>query len=129
MHLDEPIVAIVPTAEGRGYFLVAKDGGVFAFGDAKFAGSLPSASIKGTVVAVTHTYNGGGYYMLSASGKVYALGDATMPHGVSPESMALSGHAIAIVAHRSPRTGLSDRRRPATTDRRRPATEKRTEKS
>jgi hypothetical protein len=113
MHLDKPIMAIVPSAKGRGYFLVARDGGVFAFGDAKFTGSLPSEGIKGSVVAVTPTYDGGGYYVLTSSGKVYAFGDATMPHGVSPQGMTLSGRAVAIVAHRSPRSGLSDRRRPA----------------
>jgi hypothetical protein len=128
MHLDKPIVAVVPSADGRGYFLVARDGGVFAFGDAKFTGSLPSEGIKGTVVAVTPTYDGAGYYVLAKSGKVYAFGDATMPRGLSPEGMALSGHAVAIVGHRSPRSGLSDRRRPATTNRRRPATTNRTKK-
>ena len=37
--LAAPIVAIVPTADGHGYWLVGADGGVFAFGDAHFHGS------------------------------------------------------------------------------------------
>jgi hypothetical protein len=31
---------MAPTPGGRGYWLVAADGGVFAFGDARFCGSL-----------------------------------------------------------------------------------------
>ena len=33
--------ASVPSSDGGGYFMVASDGGVFAFGDARFAGSCP----------------------------------------------------------------------------------------
>jgi SpoIID/LytB domain protein len=110
VHLDKPIVAIVPGADGRGYFLVAKDGGVFAFGDAKFTGSLPGEGIKDSVVGVTPTYDGGGYYVLGAKGKVYAFGNATMPHDVDPDGVAPSGRAVAIVGHRSLRTGLNNSR-------------------
>ena len=39
--LAAPIVAMVPSSDGGGYFMVASDGGVFAFGDARFAGSCP----------------------------------------------------------------------------------------
>ncbi len=43
--LDGPAVAIVPTADGQGYWLDATDGGVFAFGGAPFLGSLPSIGV------------------------------------------------------------------------------------
>ena len=33
-HLNEPVVGIAATPDGQGYWLVAADGGVFAFGDA-----------------------------------------------------------------------------------------------
>ena len=33
-HLNAPVVDMTPTADGRGYWLVAADGGIFAFGDA-----------------------------------------------------------------------------------------------
>ncbi len=39
MHLNAPIVGMAATPDGKGYWLVASDGGVFAFGDAAFAGS------------------------------------------------------------------------------------------
>ena len=38
-HLNQPITQIVSTPDGGGYWLVAKDGGIFAFGDAGFYGS------------------------------------------------------------------------------------------
>jgi hypothetical protein len=39
-HLNRPIVALAATADGRGYWMVASDGGIFSFGDAPFYGSL-----------------------------------------------------------------------------------------
>ena len=34
-HLNQPIVAMAASSSGHGYWLVASDGGVFAFGDAR----------------------------------------------------------------------------------------------
>jgi hypothetical protein len=39
IKLAAPIVQIVPTSDGKGYWLIGSDGGVFAFGDAPFLGS------------------------------------------------------------------------------------------
>ena len=39
--LNAPIVGMVPSADGGGYFMVASDGGVFAFGDAALRGFVP----------------------------------------------------------------------------------------
>ena len=39
VHLNKPIVAMTPTPDGKGYWLVAADGGIFTFGDAAFYGS------------------------------------------------------------------------------------------
>ena len=41
--LNAPIVGMVPSNDDGGYFMVASDGGVFAFGDARFAGSAPAS--------------------------------------------------------------------------------------
>jgi hypothetical protein len=38
-HLNQPIVGMAATADGKGYWNVASDGGLFAFGDAGFYGS------------------------------------------------------------------------------------------
>ena len=51
--LDAPIVGMVPSINDGGYFMVASDGGVFAFGDAHFAGSCPGiGGCSGAAVAV-----------------------------------------------------------------------------
>ena len=75
--LNAPIVAMVPSSDGGGYFMVASDGGVFAFGDARFAGSCPGiGGCSGTAVAVVPDASGNGYWLLTQSGNVYAFGDA-----------------------------------------------------
>lgn len=75
--LDAPIVGMVPSADGGGYFMVASDGGVFAFGDARFAGSCPGiGGCSGAAVAVMPDASGNGYWLVTQTGHVYAFGDA-----------------------------------------------------
>jgi hypothetical protein len=75
--LAAPIVGMVPSADGGGYFMVASDGGVFAFGDARFAGSCPGiGGCAGAAVAVMPDASGNGYWLVTRSGNVYAFGDA-----------------------------------------------------
>lgn len=40
MRLNEPVVGMARDGDGAGYWLVAADGGIFAF-DAPFVGSIP----------------------------------------------------------------------------------------
>jgi hypothetical protein len=76
--LNAPIVGIVPSADDGGYFMVASDGGVFAFGDAKFEGSCPGlrGGCSGAAVAVMPDASGNGYWVVTATGNVYSFGDA-----------------------------------------------------
>jgi hypothetical protein len=75
--LNAPIVGMVPSADGKGYFMVAADGGVFAFGDAKFEGSCPGiGGCAGAAVAVMPDASGNGYWLVTATGDVYTFGDA-----------------------------------------------------
>ena len=75
--LNAPIVGMVPSADGGGYFMVASDGGVFAFGDARFAGSCPGiGGCSGAAVAVMPDASGNGYWVVTATGQVYTFGDA-----------------------------------------------------
>ena len=75
--LDAPIVGMVASADGGGYFMVASDGGVFAFGDAHFAGSCPGiGGCSGAAVAVMPDASGDGYWLVTKSGAVYSFGDA-----------------------------------------------------
>ena len=75
--LNAPIVAMVPSSDGGGYFMVASDGGVFAFGDARFAGSCPGiGGCSGAAVAVVPDASGNGYWLVTQTGNVYGFGDA-----------------------------------------------------
>ena len=40
MTLNKPVVAVAPTPDGGGYWLLASDGGIFSYGDAPFEGSM-----------------------------------------------------------------------------------------
>jgi hypothetical protein len=75
--LEAPIAGMVPSHDQGGYFMVAADGGVFAFGDATFAGSCPGiGGCAGAAVAVMPDSTGEGYWLVTATGNVYAFGDA-----------------------------------------------------
>ena len=51
-RLNQPIVAIVATPDGRGYWLASSDGGVFNFGDARFYGSAAGRDLGQKVVGI-----------------------------------------------------------------------------
>ena len=68
---------MVPSVDDGGYFMVASDGGVFAFGDAHFAGSCPGiGGCSGTAVAVMPDASGNGYWLVTSAGNIYTFGDA-----------------------------------------------------
>ncbi len=61
----------------QGYWMVGSDGGVFAFGNAGFVGSLPGIGVHvNDIVGVVPTKDSGGYWMVGADGGVFAFGDA-----------------------------------------------------
>jgi len=66
------------TAGGGGHWEVGSDGGIFAFGDAAFYGSLPGLGVvpKAPVVGMARTPDGHGYWLVGADGGVFAFGDA-----------------------------------------------------
>ena len=79
--LNAPIVGMVPSNDGGGYFMVSSDGGVFAFGDARFEGSCPGiGGCSGAAVAVVPDATGNGYWVVTSTGSVYTFGDAAS-HG------------------------------------------------
>jgi len=73
-------VGMVRTPDGKGYWLVGSDGGVFSFGDAKFYGSLPGLGVKlaagKEIVGIAATTDGKGYWLAGADGGIFAFGDA-----------------------------------------------------
>ncbi len=76
--LAAPIVGITAAPSGKGYWLVGADGGVFAFGDAGFYGSLPGLGITpaASIVGITAAPSGKGYWLVGADGGVFAFGNA-----------------------------------------------------
>ena len=55
VQLSTPIAAAAATPDGRGYWLVAAGGGVFAFGDAQFDGSPGGAHLNKPIVGMATT--------------------------------------------------------------------------
>ena len=68
------------TADGGGYWLVASDGGVFAFGDATFFGSMGGIALNRPIVGMASTPDGHGYWLVASDGGIFTFGDATF-HG------------------------------------------------
>ena len=74
--LNRPIVATAPTTSGNGYWMTASDGGIFAFGDARFLGSTGAIKLARPIVGMAPTPSGGGYWLVASDGGVFAFGDA-----------------------------------------------------
>jgi hypothetical protein len=89
--LNAPIVGMVPSADDGGYFMVGSDGGVFAFGDARFAGSCPGVGgCSGAAIAVMPDASGGGYWVVTKTGNVYAFGNAPSFGSPGPQSVPVT---------------------------------------
>jgi hypothetical protein len=84
------------TPSGRGYWLVAEDGGLFAFGDAGFHGSTGGVRLNAPVVGMAPTASGDGYWMVAEDGGVFAFGDA--PFRGSMGGSPLNAPMTAIAA-------------------------------
>ena len=86
-HLNEPIAGIARTSDAKGYWLVASDGGIFAFGDAGFHGSTGNIALNRPVVGMASTPDGKGYWLVASDGGIFAFGDAGF-HGSIPQLFA-----------------------------------------
>ena len=86
------IVGIAATPDGHGYWLVGADGGVFAYGEAVFSGSLANTRINAPITSIAATSDGRGYWLAGADGGVYAFGTAGFAG-----SLGASGSPNAVV--------------------------------
>jgi len=75
--LNAPVVGMASTPDGLGYWVVASDGGIFAYGNATFEGSTGAVHVNAPIVGVAATSDGGGYWLVAADGGIFAFGDAT----------------------------------------------------
>jgi hypothetical protein len=75
-NLNQPIVGMATTPSGGGYWMVATDGGVFAYGDANFYGSTGAIHLNKPIVGMAATPDGKGYWMVASDGGIFSFGDA-----------------------------------------------------
>ena len=64
------------TPDGKGYWMVGGDGGIFAFGDAGFYGSMGKKPPPDAIAGMATTPDGKGYWMVESDGTVFEYGDA-----------------------------------------------------
>jgi ribosomal protein L24E len=76
MHINLPIVGMASTPDGKGYWLVASDGGIFTFGDAGFFGSTGNINLNKPIVGMASTPDGKGYWLVASDGGIFSFGDA-----------------------------------------------------
>ena len=74
--LANPAASAAQPAEKVGYWTVASDGGIFAFGDAPFLGSNGGRTLNSPIVGMARTATGNGYWLVAADGGIFAFGDA-----------------------------------------------------
>ena len=59
-----------------GYWVVAQDGGIFAFGAARFFGSMGARRLNQPVLGMAASPSGNGYWLVAADGGIFSFGDA-----------------------------------------------------
>ena len=75
-----PPAAVAGLSSLQGYRVVARDGGVFTFGNAVFAGSAAELALDEAIVGGAATPTGEGYVLFGERGGVFSFGDAAF-HG------------------------------------------------
>ena len=66
-----------PPADGGGYLQVASDGGVFAYGNEAYYGSMGGKPLNRPIVGMASTPDSGGYWLVASDGGIFSFGDAT----------------------------------------------------
>jgi hypothetical protein len=98
-HLNGHPVAMALTPDGKGYWEVFSDGGVYAFGDAKFYGSTGGIHLAREIIGITATADGQGYWLYAADGGVFAFGDAVF--GGSTGGLSLAAPIVGMIRNPS----------------------------
>jgi hypothetical protein len=79
-----------------GYWSVASDGGIFAFGSAAFHGSTGAIALTKPIVGMAATPSGAGYWLVASDGGIFSFGDASF-HG-STGAIALTKPIVGMAA-------------------------------
>jgi hypothetical protein len=75
LALNAPVIGMAIDPQTSGYWLLAKDGGVFSF-NAPFYGSTGNIRLNQPVVGMTATRDGGGYWFVASDGGIFSFGNA-----------------------------------------------------
>ena len=87
-----------PLRPGPGYWLAGSDGGVFAFGRAKFAGGANGTGLRAPVSGIAVTPDGEGYWLVARDGGVFAFGGAGFFGGAAGLSLNRSIMGMAATS-------------------------------
>ncbi|HEX7166470.1 MAG TPA: L,D-transpeptidase family protein [Acidimicrobiales bacterium] len=88
LSLNQPVIGFAPTRDGRGYWLLGRDGGIFSFGTARFHGSTGSQPLNQPIVGMAATPTGNGYWLVASDGGVFTFGDAVFRGSTGGTSLA-----------------------------------------
>jgi len=94
--LGHPVVGVVATPDGKGYWEVASDGGIFALGDATFEGSMGGRPLDAPVVGMAATPDGNGYREVASDGGIFAFGNAAFEGSMG--SQRLNAPVVGLAA-------------------------------
>ena len=74
--MGSPITSAVRTPDGGGYWILAADVSVYAYGDARYDGGATGIGNLDFASAIFGTADGAGYWVASSTGQVWNRGDA-----------------------------------------------------
>ena len=97
MVLNRRIVGMASTPDRNGYWLVASDGGIFAFGNAAFYGSTGAMVLNRPIVGMAATPDGHGYWLVASDGGIFAFGNAAF-YG-STGALTLNRPIVGMAVH------------------------------
>jgi len=89
-------VGMAATPDGKGYWLVASDGGVFTEGDAVYYGGTGNITLNAPITGMAAAAAGGGYWLVASDGGVFGFGNA--PYRGSCSGCGTSDGFVGIAA-------------------------------
>jgi len=89
-HPTAPIVALLSSADGQGYWQVGADGSVYSFGDARFTGAA-TGKVTAPIVSMIVDPRGYGYLLVGQDGNTYVFDPRyppPLPGRITPANLA-----------------------------------------